>query len=205
MGSRYIISAPRPDTPSGNLYYVRLKTPNGIYYKLGFTKRNTVSERLGFQGNSDKDLIDKEFLFVFREDAFNIEQRLHNHFSKDRIFGKFGDYPHAPLYKNGQSELYAVDILALDPAYTEEQRDEAIGAVRKISGKQVARQARTVSIVVPLISFPLMIFIKPLVWFFRLTVGKEAYQKEKLNQQELNRKNAQQLQETNQLIEELKT
>jgi hypothetical protein len=204
MRSRNIRSAPRPDNPSGNLYYVRLKTPNGTYYKLGFTKRDTVEERLGFQGNSDKNLIDKVFLFAFRQDAFDVEQRLHSHFLKDRLFGKFGDFPHAPLYKNGQSELYAVDILGLDAHYTEKQRDEAIGTVRQIGGKQVAIESRIVSIVVPLIYFPLMIVIKPLVWFYRLTVGKEAYQKEKVIQQNLDWRDAQRHHETRELIAELK-
>ena len=53
----------RPTTPDGNLYYVRLKTPVGTMYKLGFTKLSSVRERLAYQKSGDEQYIDKVFLF----------------------------------------------------------------------------------------------------------------------------------------------
>ncbi len=74
----------------------------------------TLMERLRFAGLGDEKLIDREFLFTFRKDAWDIEQTFLEHFDKHRAFGKFSNDPSMPLAGRGQSELFARDILGLD-------------------------------------------------------------------------------------------
>lgn len=104
----------RPRDSAGNVYYARLKTPQGTYYKLGYTSKPTLVERMAFGRHGDEKLIDREFLFVFREDAWDVEQTLLEHFDRHRAFGKFSNDPLMPLDGRGQSELFAHDILGLD-------------------------------------------------------------------------------------------
>lgn len=102
----------QPRYSAGNLYYVRLKTRLGIFYKLGFTTMDSVQARLAFQTNGDDELVDEVLVFVHRENAYAEEQLLHEHFRDKAIL--LGDEQDMPLYQNGQSELYADDILELD-------------------------------------------------------------------------------------------
>ena len=104
----------RPKNPAGHVYYARLKTPQGTYYKLGYTSKLTLVERMAFGQHGDEKLIDRELFFTFREDAWDVEQTLLEHFNKHRAFGKYNNDPLMPLGGRGQSELFAHDILGLD-------------------------------------------------------------------------------------------
>ena len=104
----------RPADPSGHVYYARLKTPQGRFYKLGYTRKPTLVERMAFGRLGDEKLIDRELLFAFRKDAWDVEQVLLEHFDRHRAFGKFSNDPLKPLAGRGQSELFAHDILGLD-------------------------------------------------------------------------------------------
>ena len=104
----------RPQNPAGHVYYARLKTPSGTYYKVGFTTKSTLTERMAYGGHGDEMLIDREFLFTYRTDAWDVEQTLLEHFAKHRAFRKFSNDPMKPLNGRGQSELFAHDILGLD-------------------------------------------------------------------------------------------
>lgn len=104
----------RPSDPSGYVYYARLKTPQGIFYKLGYTKKPSLRARLSYAGLGDEKLIDQEFLFAYHPDAWDVEQTLLEHFSKERAFGMFSKKTSQPLAGRGQSELFAHDVLGLD-------------------------------------------------------------------------------------------
>lgn len=104
----------RPQNPAGHVYYARLTTPSGTFYKVGFTTKSTLAERMAYGGHGDEKLIDREFLFAYRNDAWDVEQTLLEHFAKHRAFGKYSNDPMKPLNGRGQSELFAHDILGLD-------------------------------------------------------------------------------------------
>ena len=104
----------RPLNPAGNVYYARLRTPQGTFYKLGFTSKLTLVERLAYGNSGDEKLLDRQFFFSFREDAWDVEQTLLEHFDRHRAFGKFSKDPMKPLCGRGQTELFAHDILGLD-------------------------------------------------------------------------------------------
>jgi hypothetical protein len=108
---------PPPPSTEGHLYYVRLNTPVGLVYKLGFTTMASVQERFAFKGDGAEKLIDRELLFVRQSDAWAIEQELHRLFDKKKLF-PVGGWSAMPLYGNGQSELYVEDVLGLDHSYT---------------------------------------------------------------------------------------
>lgn len=119
-----------PTSFEGNLYYVRLRTPQGIFYKLGYTNLESVESRLRYQGKGDEKYIDKVLLFMYRSNAYNIEQLLHHHFRKKRAFGKFSADPSFPLSKNGQTELYVEDVMELDEDYTPQQLKQTKRAMK---------------------------------------------------------------------------
>lgn len=104
----------RPKNPTGHVYYARLRTQQGTFYKVGYTSKPTLVHRMAFGQHGDEKLIDREFFFTFREDAWDVEQTLLDHFDKHRAFGKFSNDPRLPLAGRGQSELFAHDILGLD-------------------------------------------------------------------------------------------
>lgn len=107
----------REDKAGNN--YVRLKTPLGPMYKLGFTTSSTAHERLSYQGKGHEKLINAVLGFAFSPNALSIEQTLHGYFDSKRAFV----IPDAqmPFAGNGQSELYAEDILGMDQDFTPEQ------------------------------------------------------------------------------------
>lgn len=107
-------SIKRPKNPAGYVYYARLKTDCGLLYKLGYTKKPSLTERLSYGGHGDEKMIDKEFFFAYREDAWDVEQSLLEHFSRQRAFGKYSKNARKPLCGRGQTELFAHDILGLD-------------------------------------------------------------------------------------------
>lgn len=106
----------RPSNPAGHVYYVRLKTPQGVYYKIGYTSKSSMHDRFAFGGHGDEELIDREFFFTFHPKAWDIEQKLLDHFDKQRAFGRYSNRSHLPLPGRGQSELFPLDVLGLDEA-----------------------------------------------------------------------------------------
>ena len=76
----------RPKNPAGYVYYARLKTNCGLLYKLGYTKKPSLKERLAYGGQGDEKMIDQEFFFTYREDAWDVEQTLLEHFTRQRAF-----------------------------------------------------------------------------------------------------------------------
>ncbi|WP_372828536.1 GIY-YIG nuclease family protein [Polaromonas sp.] len=104
----------RPNNPGGHVYYTRLITQQGTFYKIGYTTKPSLMERMSFGGLGDEKLIDRVLLFTFREDAWDVEQTLLEHFDKHRAFGKFSNDPMMPLAGRGQSELFSHDVLGLD-------------------------------------------------------------------------------------------
>jgi hypothetical protein len=104
----------RPQNPAGHVYYARLVFPQGTYYEVGFTTKPTLVERMAFGGPGEEKLIDREFLFAYRKDAWDVEQTLLDHFGKHRAFKKFSNDPMMPLNGRGQTELFRHDILGLD-------------------------------------------------------------------------------------------
>ncbi len=106
----------RPNNPSGHVYYAKLRTAQGVFYKLGYTSKSSLAERLAYGGTGDEKLIEHEFFFTYRKDAWDVEQSLLEHFDKQRAFGKFSKDPSKPLNGRGQSELFYDDILGLDDA-----------------------------------------------------------------------------------------
>jgi hypothetical protein len=121
----------------GNIYYVRLSTPIGLLYKLGFTTLPSATARLSFQGRGHEKQIDKLLAFVFAPDALALEQATHRHFYKRRAFRVADDY--MPFAGNGQSELYVEDVLGLDEGFSRGQalrtRDAMVALRMASTGK----------------------------------------------------------------------
>lgn len=125
-----------PRFRDGYLYYIRLKTQLGTFYKLGFTKSSSVESRFSYGGSGDYELIDKELLFVYLDDAYDVETRLHRHFSNKKSFGTFSSVPDMPLYKSGQGELYYKDVLKIDENYSSFRRWKAFLKVMQHQGRK---------------------------------------------------------------------
>lgn len=110
----------RPNNTNGYVYYLRLKTHKGIFYKIGYTSKDSINERFSYGNSENHKLVDKVLMFKYCVHAYDIEQRLHLLFRKYRAFDKnafmsaFKDFSQYPFYKDGQSELYKRDILNLD-------------------------------------------------------------------------------------------
>lgn len=112
-----------PPQDSGSIYYIRLKTTFGPFYKLGFTSLSSVHERLAYQGLGHEQLIDKVFLFLKIENAYEKEQILHRYFARNKKQAFPVEDPEMPFFGNGQSELYFEDVLRMDTAYSDEQSE----------------------------------------------------------------------------------
>lgn len=109
-----------PNTPDGYLYYVRVSSLLGPFYKIGYTKSKCIEQRFAFDSHHQSEL-EAVFLFAYHQSAYHKEQQLHTYFAQTNAFGAFSSSPFLPMFRNGQSELYPRDILGLDPEYTEEQ------------------------------------------------------------------------------------
>ncbi len=120
----------RPKNPAGYVYYARLKTDCGLLYKLGYTKKASLKERLAYGGHGDEKLIDQEFFFSYREDAWDVEQTLLDYFTHQRAFGKYSKDARKPLCGRGQTELFPDDILGLDDSLYIEPDTEALAKIR---------------------------------------------------------------------------
>jgi len=190
--SRYASKIQPPKTPDGNLYYVRLNTPQGVFYKLGFTKLGSVSDRLAFQRTGDERMIDKVILFTHRPDAYTVESQLHNHFSKQRVFGSYGNAKDRPLAGNGQSELYIEDILGLDKDFSRKKADQAKRNIKRpFSGDIIG------GIVMGGAAIFLLACITPLILLFQWTIGR----KERLEEIAQKKRDKQEIED---LIDQLK-
>lgn len=120
----------RPKNPAGYVYYARLKTDCGLLYKLGYTKKPSLIERLAYGGHGDEKLIEQEFFFTYREDAWDVEQTLLEHFTRLRAFGKYSKDSRKPLCGRGQTELFASDILGLDDSLYVKPDAQTLAKVR---------------------------------------------------------------------------
>lgn len=124
----------RPSNIAGHVYYARLATPQGTFYKIGYTTKASLAERLNYQGCGDHRYIDREFFFTYRSDAWEIEQQLLDHFEKRLAFGKYSKDSAYPLCGSGQGELFRGDVLGLDDdAYKDAADAEPATAQRRKS------------------------------------------------------------------------
>lgn len=120
----------RPKNPAGYVYYARLNTDYGTLYKLGYTRKPSLKERLAYGGYGDEKMIDQEFFFTYCEDAWDVEQTLLEHFSRQRAFGKYSKDTRKPLCGRGQTELFAHDILGLDERLYIEPDAQTLAKIR---------------------------------------------------------------------------
>ncbi|MBX3586351.1 MAG: hypothetical protein KF796_06880 [Ramlibacter sp.] len=114
MFKKLVRAFKRPRDPAGYVYYAKLVAPQGVFYKIGFTKKKTLVERFAFGGFGDEKLLQKQILFTFHSRGWDAEQDLLDHFGRLRAFGKYSNKPDQPLPGRGQSELFFVDVLGLD-------------------------------------------------------------------------------------------
>lgn len=121
----------RPRHSAGNVYYARLHTPQGTFYKLGYTSKPTLVDRMAYGSSGDEKMIDREFFFTFREDAWDVEQTLLEYFDRHRAFGKFSKDPMMPLSGRGQSELFAHDVLGLDDEIYKLSDEKTLKAIQR--------------------------------------------------------------------------
>lgn len=161
---------PIREDKAGNIYYVRLKTPFGPFYKLGFTTMASVQERLAFQGAGHETQIDAVLGFVASPNALSIEQTLHGHFSHKQAFS----IPDAlmPFAGNGQSELYVEDILSMDEEFTREQaRRVRASIVAQRTGESVQSIATEIeqreSVAADVEELVNLRFVWPISWIWR--------------------------------------
>ncbi len=149
----------------GNLYYVRLNTDCGVFYKLGFTTLESVEARLSYGGSDDWRYIDKVFLFLNLPDAYKVEQQLHSCLNGKKAFGQYSSEKEFPLSNNGQTELYIEDVLGLDPEYQESQRKETLYKLKdkrlSIAGK-THQQDKLENIFVAVVARLLLIPLAPI-------------------------------------------
>lgn len=163
-----------PTRKNGHLYYVRLKTPLGIFYKLGFTTLDSVEKRLAYQGKGDEAFIDSILCFAYLDDAFDVETELHAHFYYKAAFGNFSAAPDMPLCGNGQSELYYEDILGMDDTYMQAQSEHTrskvrlAGMMRHYQSEHMARKRMQLDDALERVVLTIAL---PLRWIF-LGIGK---------------------------------
>ena len=150
----------RPADPSGHVYYARLRTSQGVFYKLGYTSKPSLYERMSYGGAGDERLIEKILLFSFQVDAWDIEQTLLDHFDKQRAFGKYSNDPSQPLAGNGQSELFRNDVLGLDEILYQETTSS------KTTGKSVEIDDQAEGCLMTIIGLVLIPFTFGLSLFF---------------------------------------
>lgn len=110
-----------PSNPEGYLYYVRLNTKHGTFYKIGFTKMSSVEARYSYGGSEAYKLIDEVFFYKYSLRAYELEQTLHQNmrhraaYPRHTFLNLFRDVSQHPLFGDGQTELYRDDVLGMDP------------------------------------------------------------------------------------------
>lgn len=118
---KYSMNAPEFD--DGYVYYIRFKTPKGIFYKIGFTRMSSAELRFSYGGSENYKMIDKVLMYKYSLKALEYEQKLHHDLRHDRAYKRYGlssifiDPKKHPLFQDGQTELYREDVLGLDPDY----------------------------------------------------------------------------------------
>jgi hypothetical protein len=90
------------------LYYIRLKYDGNYYYKVGITTRD-VESRFKSLGASDHIFIDKVLYFKQLKNAIAIEKRILKTFENHRYRNPYF------LRKHGNTEIFDIDVLELDP------------------------------------------------------------------------------------------
>lgn len=194
-----------PTNRAGNLYYIKLKTKFGPFYKLGFTKASSVVERFSYGESTNYKLIDKVLLFVPLDDGFDIESRLHSHFKIKKSFGMFSAIPNMPLYRDGQSELYYKDILGLDERYSRIKHFLTWLAVTFHAGK-VEYKSGLVAIVLMILTLTFSLILVAIIYLFTWPLE---WLENNGKHDSFSKKNKRQLQSLNddiiKIIEELKT
>jgi len=128
---------PETEDKEGYVYYVRLNTPLGFLYKLGFTSMPSVKERFAFQNKGHENQIDFQYPFMKSKNALSIEQTLHAHFEHKAAFPIPEDG--MPFFENGQAELYVEDVLEMDPEYTQEQADRVEAAIFEARMRRIGK------------------------------------------------------------------
>ena len=164
----------RPNNPAGNVYYARLNTPQGLFYKIGFTTKASLADRMAYGGYGDEKLIDKVFFFTWLDDAWDFEQTLLDHFSKHRAFGKYSNNLSRPLSGRGQSELFLSDVLGLDFALYA-PREATTLAGFKYNSKQAADGC--LEILIGIVLAPFTLGVSLFLMFFGLIEFFSATQK----------------------------
>lgn len=165
MARRISSNSLQRSDPKGNLYYIRLKTEYGKFYKIGFTTARSVHDRMSYAGSLDWKYIDKVIAFVYLPDAFKVEQKLHAYLNHKVAFGKYSADPEFPLSGNGQSELYVEDVLGLDPEYTLSQKmqtESKLKQKRLTLANKSAKQDMVENLFVSTLTRVLLILLFPL-------------------------------------------
>jgi len=90
----------------GNLYYIKIPTEFGNYYKIGVTN-NTVKKR--FCRDDGRYVVLKEWWYEIGSDAYGEEQDILRRYSK--YVGCPEDFE---WYSSGQTEMFVCDVLRLD-------------------------------------------------------------------------------------------
>lgn len=98
---------------NGYLYYIELEIEKKSYYKVGYTKDDSVYKRFSYGGSNDYKYIKKVIFFHYFENAFELEQNIHD-FLKFMLNHEFYPKNNYPFYENGQSEIYPEDVLTLN-------------------------------------------------------------------------------------------
>jgi hypothetical protein len=91
------------------LYYIKFELSSGIpVYKIGITNRAVKSRISAMYVNKGtvRNIL-KEFYFDIGQEAYDMEQSYHKEFKEHRYMGE-------QVMKNGNSELYCIDVLGLD-------------------------------------------------------------------------------------------
>lgn len=190
-----------PANRAGNLYYIKLNTKFGPFYKLGFTKSSSVSERFSYGDSTNHKLIEKVLLFVPLDDGYDTEAQLHRHFSIQKSFGMFSAIPDMPLYRDGQGELYYKDILELDRDYSQLKHFLTWWRVMYQSGKAeygFGLVAAVVMVLTMVFSLVVLALVLPVSWLIdRLEDSGKSAQQNKRQLKAIN-------DDIRQLIDELK-
>ena len=160
-----------PKSQSGHLYYVRLKTDVGIFYKIGFTTASSVKARFDYAGSRDSKYIDEVLLFTHSNKAYEVEQSLHSCLYDKKAFEEYSANEHFPLSRNGQTELYIEDVLGLDSEYSPAQKKQTLKLMEAknifISNKSEA-QYKFENICIKLIAGIVLIALFPIVFLMVL-------------------------------------
>lgn len=156
---------------SGYLYYIKLNTKMGIFYKVGYTTMDSIEKRFTYNNSIDYNLIDEVLLFEHDYNAHSREQKIHRKYRRKKAFSKYSNKTYFPLAKNGQSELYYEDILEKDSNYSKEKAE-----LTKLNIKAMEINKNILGYIVMFIAFivlfPISLGVILLVLFFTEPIDK---------------------------------